>query len=145
MMCLRCKDVHVGREMALADRGVSFALGDCPRSGGAHEWRKANFVTDLPLIPSPGDYRVRKVTLEEAVEFVHAALVTSCLTLPRTSQFLSAILDMPLIYRDGGYMRLDIGDRMLSPVYHKTVDVEMDLRGLALGKDFDLFITERIA
>lgn len=144
MICRRCKDIHAGNDLALADGGVSLTLGDCPKGGARHEWGKAHFVLDVPYVVHAGDFTVRNITVAEARTFVHAPLVLSCLRVAYNSSFLSGLLDMPLIHRRHPLLRMDIGDQALAPLI-KPGRAERAPNTLVFEQDYELFRIEKVA
>lgn len=144
MICLRCHDMHAGNDLAYADHGITLTLGDCPKGGARHEWRAAHFIIDMPMIFDIGDYKVRKVTVDEAYEFVRSPHVMSCLKIPFNSQLLSRLLDIPLIYHKRVVFRMDVGDRALAPL--GRMDARMaDAHNFQHGEHYDLVVLERVA
>jgi hypothetical protein len=130
--------------MSLADGGISLTLGDCPKSGARHEWRKGHFVLDVPYVLHAGDFKVKKVTVAEARAFVHAPLVISCIRIQFFSQFLSGLLEIPLIHRKNPLLRMDTGDMALAPVVQPGCAAK-DPMSLVFEKDYELLLIEKVA
>jgi hypothetical protein len=141
---MRCRDPHAGNDLSIADGGVSLALGDCPKTGGRHEWRPGRFVADVPLVIQPGEYKVLSVAVPEARAWVRAPLVISCLRHKFVSSWLSDLLGFPLIHRDNPKLRMDVGDQMLAPVIKGHLQIER-LGDMKLDKDYEIFVIERTA
>lgn len=145
MICLRCRDMHAGNDLAHGDHGVALALGDCPRGGARHEWRPGNFVMDMPVVSAAGEYRVRPIDLAEARAFVRAPLVMSCLRLAWNSRLLSALLDTPLVYHTDPHLpKMDVGDKALAVLPLPGAKM-VNINSFKFKKDYDLLMVERVA
>jgi hypothetical protein len=143
MICLRCRDLHAGNDLSLADGGVSLTLGDCPKGGARHEWRKGHFVLDVPYVVHAGDWKVRNITVADARAFVRAPLVISCIRVAFISRFLSGLLDIPLIHRKNPQLRMDIGDEAMAAVI-KPGYLEKDPMSLVFQTDYELLLIEKV-
>jgi hypothetical protein len=144
MICLGCKELHAGGDLARSDAGISLALGDCRKSGTRHAWTKAKLVLDVPYVRSHGTYRVSPLTLAQAKEFVGSGIVISCLVSPITSQLMSLFLQVPLIHRKEQFFQFDAGDEALALIVLRPWPDPVKPSALIEGRDYEFCLMKRM-